>query len=400
MKPILDSIRAAFSRSAEAGPPQPGQDLLTQLDNQTQSCDRDQTVFGRGGDALAVNLDGLMQTGGKEVKGRVLNATQVSNSASLMAAPEHRTEASDFIEACVNHQITYVIDLTEDNAVSGKLAGKMRPWGEELGGNQKSVHFRPAEQSVLARGLGEMATHQQVQLDLQEAGVKRSQQLSWTRVPCGDGQPIDPQLLLAVCVQIRSRERMVPTGPRDAKVAFMDGNGGDTAAAFSAANAMFRANDRKPLRESDADAEVIGTCAHLRLVRSTDLFSRRPDILDSLRQFAQLMIDGGTAMDKRFDQAASLPEQASRPKVAFGTKLRVTTFDADKKIEGAEVTKEDTGVDFRENKPQLLSLKAREGLERGAVPLSRPTGFQQSETRQQLQRDMGAAFREVGEDTA
>ncbi|HEY1395488.1 hypothetical protein [Roseateles sp.] len=400
MKPILDTLRTAFSRSAEAEPPKAGQDLLTRLDEKTRSFDRDQTVFGRGRDALAVDLDGLMDTGGKAGGGRVLNATQVSRSASLMAAPQQRSDACDFIEACVNHQITHVIDLTEDNAVSGRLAMRMRAWGEELGGSQKSVHFRPAELSVGVRGMADTATNQQVQLDLKQSGVVRSRQLSWTRMACEDGKPIDPRLMLAVCVQIRGRERMVPTGPQDAKVAFMDGNGGDTAAAFSAANAMFRLNDRAPLSASDIDAEVVRTCATLRSLRSTDLFSKRPDIMDGLRQFAQLMIDERTATGERFDQVASLPEQTRQRQVCFGGKLQVTKFEADEKIEGAEVKQKDKGVDFDENRPQLLSLKARERLERGAVPPGRPTGFQQTETTQQRQRAMGVAFREEGEDTA
>lgn len=347
---------------------------------------------------MAVDLDGFMPTGGKGAKGRVLNATQVSSSASLMAAPEHRSEAGDFVEACVNHQITHVIDLTDDNAVSGRLAKSMRPWGEELGGTQKSVHFRPAEMSALARGLGSIATNRQVQLDLKESGTTRSQQLSWTRVGCQNGMPIDPKLLLAMCVQIRSRERMVPTGPQDAKVAFMDGNGGDTAAAFAAANAMFRLNDRTPLSASDVDTEVIRTCANLRSMRSSDLFSTRPDILDSLRQFAQLMIDGRTATRERFDQAGSLPEHARQRKVGFHGQLNVTKFDTDEAIEGATVKKQLKGVDFREDKTPLPSLEEREKLARGEVPLSRPRGFQQSETRQQIQRDFEAAFREVDED--
>ncbi|ANH66809.1 hypothetical protein [Mitsuaria sp. 7] len=397
---ILDTLRAAISSLAEtspsqAGSPKRGQDLLNQLDSKTRSFDRDQTVFGTGRDALAVNLDGLMRAGGMGTKGRELDATHLSPSASVMAAPEHRSDATAFVEACVNHQITHVIDLTQENAVSGKREKAMRSWAEELGGNQRSVHFRPAEMSAPAKGLGDTATHRQVQLDLKESGATRTQQLSWTRVESEGGEPIDPRRLLAVCQRIRAHEGMVPTGPQDAKVAFMDGNGGDTAAAFAVANAMFRDNDRRELSASDVDAEVIRHCALLRSSRSSDLFTKRPDILDSLSQFAQLMIKERTATPERFDGEGKLPGQTPQRKVHFGTHVQVTKFKPDEGIEGAEVQRKSKGVDFREDKPRLLT---RESLARRDTPPIRSRAFQQSVTSQQLQREAAAAFRAVDDD--
>jgi hypothetical protein len=401
MRSLLDTIRTVFSPSAEAGttqagPQKPGQHLLDQLDAKTRSVHGEHTVFLTGRNPLAVNPDGLMRVGGKGANGRELDGTQVSKGASVMAAPQRRADANAFIEACVNHQITHVIDLAGDNVVSGRLSRKMHPWGEELGG-QKRLHFRPAELAVGASGLPDTATNRQVRLVLEEPGAERTQQLSWTRLDHEHGDWIDPKSLLAVCQQIRGHERMVPTGPQDAKVAFMDDNGGDTAAAFAAAHAMFRLNDRTPLTASDVEAEVIRNCALLRSVRSSDLFSGRPDIMDSLKQFAQLMIEQGTTLPSRFNQEESLPRETPQRTVRFGADVQITRYDADEMIKDADVEKESRILSFREDRATLLSRKELARSAKGDFPNPRPTRFQHSVTRQQLARDNVADFRVVDE---
>ena len=295
---LLSSIRAAFSApaGAQAGAiaPGSGQRLLAQLDANTRDFKRPWEVVGREADALPVNLDSLIHAGGPGNTARPLDANTVATGAVVMAAPQSHDDAAAVVEACVNHPVTEVIDLTTENLASGLAGGGMRPWGEENGSRQKSVHLRPGGLTK-ADALGNQAFHQEVLLDLKQSGTTRSQQLGWSRMPLKDGEKIDPGVLLAACVHIQARERARPPEQQDgAKVVFMDRNGGDLAGAFAAANAIFRSNDRTRLSARDVDDHVVGACALLRSRRSPDLFSTRPDILESLRQFAHLVIDRRT----------------------------------------------------------------------------------------------------------
>ncbi|WP_431289230.1 hypothetical protein [Roseateles chitinivorans] len=263
--------------------------MLAKLDGCSRSFDRDCFQIGTHERSLQVNVDGLLDIqGAGKPGGRVLDASRVSSSSAVMAAPVGRMETAGFVEACVNHRVAHMIDLTGPNDGHAPAWSGATGWGESCGG-ARSVRCQPVVKpsASVDPGLGQEASSQLIRLEVKDGEDVASQQLTWTRMPRVTTQGL-PQALLAA-----ARKTMAHQLPQGATVAFMDGNGGNLAATFAAANAIFRSHERRPLTVGDVADEVVRACALLRSRRSPELFAGRPDLLKALAEFAQLLIRRG-----------------------------------------------------------------------------------------------------------
>lgn len=298
--PLVDES----STRGPASAPSAGGELLDALDQRTRGFDRRLGQL-RTEDpaALEVNLDAHIDPDGPDgLGGGRLDASRVAAGAMLMAAPKDVPQADAFVQECVKRDIGHVIDLTGGNAVTGDSAAKMKSWT----GRGGSVQFRPSHDGnwKMASSLGDGANEYRVLAQTGREQQTIARELSWTRIPMETGRQISPDTLLAACRQIAANANLDDRS----LTSFMDDNGGNTAATFAAANAIFRSHQRQPLTAQSANDEVVKACALLRSRRAPTLFTGRPDLLDTLSKFTRQLVEEGA-----WNGAAGPSKEAPRP---------------------------------------------------------------------------------------
>jgi|GEM_PF-5561649 len=292
------SLLSMFNRSPDAGGARSdeGQKMLASLDASTRAFQSEEARIRETPGALAVNTETRLTVPGRDGSRRVdLDASQVSTTAVLAAAPANRDESARFAQACLDRGVNQVIDLTWENDAVGDVAAKPTPWEHSC----DELALRPvAGVPSMVPALGRFASEHLVELSARRGESSVHAHLTWTRAPLDAQAPLAASFLLALCRQIQAHGGL----GGDTSVVFMDDHGGDLAAACAAANAVFRRCLREPLSFQEASDAVFDACKMLRGRRSRTLFEQRPDLLVSLQQFAQLLVHEGPSHPTRCHQ--------------------------------------------------------------------------------------------------
>lgn len=370
-----------------------GAAMLQDLDRRTAMFGREVRFFEGTDHPLPVNVNGLITLrASPDQDGVSLDASRVATGALLMAAPRDQAQAPDFVRACVEQRVSQVIDLTARNAVSGASGQPMSAWSKP----RDEVAFQPAPKGDwnLQDTLGDDACEYRVMLRAGQ-GEDSARHIAWTRVPRAE-KAMSADTLLAACRLIAAH-----APPDGGSVAFVDSNGGDVAATFAAANAIYRSHVRQPLEEAHVRDTVVNACLLLRSRRSVALLDRRPDLLVSLEDFSRRLIREGAGEPSRLDPEdvaalaafAAVPERtpdlvhgkpgsparpvlrsdkasSSRPSargqdggprlgVSFDPTTRVAAFGADDPPKAVRCRTTIAGLDDREDKPEPMSALAK-----------------------------------------
>ena len=219
-----------------------------------------------------------------------LHANRVAPGVVLMAAP-HEKEGMLWAEACVQHRVGHVIDLST-KAESKRLGACMGNPATRLRG-ELAVAFKASRPSGL-RDLQD-ADMRRVEVSLgrpargEPEGMRAEldRELAWTSVPVSAQRAIAPRTLLEVCRHIEKHP--LPAGE---SLVFQCGDGGHRGAVFAAAHQLHQRFRLGILDRHSLERAVVETCTSLRLNRDVDLFNE-PEHLASLLAFGDALIREG-----------------------------------------------------------------------------------------------------------
>ena len=328
-------FRSAPTRTSPATPQaaprfQKGQLLLGRLDGEI-----DVTPRGRGaliGGSRSRPLAVFTHTqAGAQAKGKDRfspDASWVGRGVMLMSPPAKEGQVVGFAQACVQGKVTQLIDLTAPEDQPKSCMDRSTPWEVGSGRRKWSACFRAAVAPIarhlkadpnhrVETDLGKGATERRIEVALTGPDGVRKQDLAWTRWPVHPGQVLQAPLLLKVCQQVAMH-----APAEDAAVAFQDASGGSIAAAFAAALAMYREHLVRPLTPRLLEDAVVQACGQLRANRSPALFAGRPDLLESLFKFGELLMNEDRKRDENEPALGSAPTTISASVANLRSALR------------------------------------------------------------------------------